>query len=165
MRHALFAAAETAIQRGLVLYDVTRTSYVEWKEVLGLLVMVLIGLLIVLREERRHRLGGIFLITAGLAFLAISTSVSALHHRRLVTRLRDADYDNVEGVITNFSPGSFDGHKPETFTVAGHTYTFSSAKSEAGYHDVQGAEGPLRDGVRVRIADVNGMIARFESLE
>ena len=34
--------------------------------------------------------------------------------------------------------------------------TFHSNTSTAGYHAVQGARGPLREGIEVRIADVNG---------
>lgn len=156
---------ETTVRASVVLYDVARTSYVEWRELLTSIVIVILGALVVLREERRYRFGGIFLIAIGLSFLVLGTGASAIQHRDLVMRLRSGKYENVEGAITDFSPGSFDGHVQERFTVAGHRYTFSSAKSMAGYHDVQGAGGPLGDGVRVRIADVNGMIARFELLD
>jgi hypothetical protein len=49
--------------------------------------------------------------------------------------------------------------------VAGHTYTFKSSVTRPGYHDVRGINGPLRDGVEVRIADINGTIARLELIQ
>jgi hypothetical protein len=100
-----------------------------------------------------------------MVFLVMTFGVRLIQHRDLVTRLRNGEFENVEGVITNFEPGSFNGHRRERFTVAGRTYTFSSAEWRAGYHDVQGEGGPLADGIAVRIADVNGTIARFELLE
>lgn len=59
-------------------------------------------------------------------------------------------------------PGLAFGHRVESFTVSGHVYNFSAGKSVAGYHAVQGEEGPIRNGAKARIADVNGSIARFE---
>jgi len=155
-----------SVSTDIVLYDVSRTSFVELREVLPSVVMIAIGfLLLFVREERRYRIGSVFLLGGGFAFLILIAGERAIQHRTLVRRLRNGDYETVEGAMTNFIPGSFDGHRPEQFSVAGHTYTFHGNTSTAGYHDVQGPNGPLRDGIIVRIADVNGTIARFELME
>ena len=156
----------SAIRTSTVLYDVRQTSYVEWRDVLPSLMTIVVGLLLLpRRDDRRYRLGSAVFIGMGLAFLTLTAGVRVIQHRTLVARLGNGDYDNVEGAITNFFPGSFDGHTPEVFVVAGHTYTFHGNTTTAGYHDVQGAGGPLREGIKVRIADVNGTIARFELME
>ena len=117
------------------------------------------------RDDKRYRIGSLALLGSGILVGAVTIAAAAIHHRALSTRLARGDYNRVEGVITNFSPGSFDGHTTELFTVAGHTYAFKSSVTRAGYHDVQGPNGPLRDGVVVRIADINGTIARLELIQ
>lgn len=152
-----------AIRTSTILYDVSRTSYVESRDILPWFLMIVLGILLLPRsDDRRYRIGSIFLIGGGLAFLLITAGVDIIQHRTLVERLQHGQYERVQGAITNFVPGSFDGHTQESFTVAGRTYTFSARASIAGYHDVQGPQGPLREGTEVRIADVDGTIARFE---
>ena len=156
----------SAVTQNVVLYDVTRSSVIAWQDVLPSVLMIALGLLLWLRrDDKRYRIGSLALLGFGILVGTVSVAVAAIQHRALSRRLATGDYDRVEGAITNFSPGSFDGHTTELFTVAGHTYTFKSTVTRAGYHDVQGSNGPLRDGVVVRIADINGTIARLELIQ
>jgi hypothetical protein len=68
----------------------------------------------------------------------------------------------VEGVVHDFVPMPFDGHPHESFEVAGHSYEYSDFEVTQGFNNTQSHGGPMRDGLRVRIADVGGRIARLE---
>jgi hypothetical protein len=78
-------------------------------------------------------------------------------------RLDAGEYTLVEGVVTHYVPGRRDGHGDEEWTVSGggrtHRYRFSSAVHEGGYGEIL---GPVKQGSRVRIAEVDGRIARLE---
>lgn len=82
---------------------------------------------------------------------------------RLRSHLRDGEYVLVEGRVENFVPGDRGGHREESWTVRSggrtHSYRYSTASMISGFH--QGG-GPVRAGIRVRLADVDGYIARLE---
>jgi hypothetical protein len=54
------------------------------------------------------------------------------------------------------------GHAMESFEVAGHCYSYSDYVVVAGFNNTQSHGGPIRNGLRVRIADIDGQIARLE---
>jgi hypothetical protein len=82
-------------------------------------------------------------------------------------RLRDAletgDFTAVEGHVREFQRGDRGGHKEERFTVVSngrrYTYAYTSSNWEPGFRQ---SHGPIREGFFVRIADVDGHIARLE---
>jgi hypothetical protein len=98
--------------------------------------------------------------TIGL-FVVASTSYLGV----LVPYLR-GHYIEVHGRIQNFQAGDPDGHREETWSVAAddgtHTYTYNPYRLVGGYSRVSMANGPLRNGAEVRVADVRGQIARLE---
>jgi len=78
-------------------------------------------------------------------------------------RLDAGEYTLMEGVVTRYVPGRRDGRGDEEWTVEGggrsRRYRFNSAVHEGGYREVL---GPVKQGSRVRIADVDGRIVRLE---
>jgi hypothetical protein len=68
----------------------------------------------------------------------------------------------VQGVVTHFVRGDSIGHTPESFEVDGHQYSFRKSVETEGYNGHPGGKDAIYDGARVRIADVNGLIARLE---
>lgn len=98
---------------------------------------------------------------APLVILFVLLEASILGH--LQNALANGRYDVVEGPVQNFVPGDRGGHRDESFSVtAGGTtylYRYSSSMDEPGFHR---SAGPMRAGMHVRIADVDGHIARLE---
>jgi hypothetical protein len=76
--------------------------------------------------------------------------------------LEQGSYQRVEGVVTGFRPGRADSHPPEEFDVDGHHFRYAPADQFYGFNTVAGEGGPIHEGARVRIADVDGIIARLE---
>jgi hypothetical protein len=50
----------------------------------------------------------------------------------------------------------------ESFEVAGRRYRYSDFVLVPGFHTTTTRGGPIREGLHVRIADVDGEIARLE---
>jgi hypothetical protein len=83
-------------------------------------------------------------------------------YRRMADAMATGRYEMVEGVVTQFVPMPFEGHAKETFSVAGHRYAYADAIVTAGFNTSQSHGGPIHEGLQVRIADVDGAIARLE---
>ncbi|HEX6041485.1 hypothetical protein [Longimicrobium sp.] len=99
-------------------------------------------------------------VLLAMGVMAGSRYVGTVHLRE---RLRDGEYARVEGVVEDFVPGDREGHRTERWSVrsGGRTYRYAYRTSQQvpGFHQ---AGGPVREGLRVRVADVDGHIARLE---
>lgn len=98
--------------------------------------------------------------TTLMALVTLITTYWDYHH--LSSRLKAGDYRVVEGTVTRFVPMPRAGHSMESFEVNGARYAYSDFVIEAGFNNAQSHGGPIREGLRVRIADVDGQIARLE---
>lgn len=92
--------------------------------------------------------------------LSVGGNLSA--HSEAVKALRSGRYEIVEGTVTNFVPMPWEGHANESFDVAGHHYEYSDFVVTTGFRQSRSHGGPIREGLRVRIADVGGRIFRLE---
>jgi hypothetical protein len=103
----------------------------------------------------------VFLVFAcvwtGVAFLSTYTE-----YRRMCQALETGRFVTVEGPVTGFVPMPATGRSMESFEVDGHRYRYSDFVVTAGFNNTQSHGGPIRDGLYVRIADVDGKIARLE---
>ena len=101
---------------------------------------------------------------AGFALFWTATSSWSTFsdYYKLKNALLTGKYEVVEGVITDFVPMPWGGHAMEHFKVNGHYYEYSNFNVIAGFNKTQAYGGPLRGGLNVRIADVDGQIARLE---
>jgi hypothetical protein len=104
------------------------------------------------------RVGGVFAIVSATV-AAIQTRLETKH---FIDRARRGDVLIVEGRVTDFIAGAASGHPPESFQVAGRWYRYSPYELVPGFHQVAANGGPLREGVIVRIGDVDGRIARLK---
>ena len=82
---------------------------------------------------------------------------------------RDLERGNVrwvEGTVTEFIPEDVMTKRREQFVVVTPTgrygYSYASSLGRGGFNGSPFRHGPLRDGLRVRIADVNGVIVSLQ---
>lgn len=97
-----------------------------------------------------------------IAFTMVTLAMGVLRDRQLRNGLKSEKFEVVEGVVTNFIPELAKGHSDETFDVGDHHYALSHYTITGGYHETQAHGGVFREGLRVRIADVDGVIVRLE---
>jgi hypothetical protein len=87
-------------------------------------------------------------------------------HARLRAALRGGGYTTVEGVVHDFvAPGDERLPRRQLLVESGpeaHWYPYALSRLSPGYRRPSPRGGGLRDGARVRIADVGGVIARLE---
>ena len=113
---------------------------------------------------------GLMLMLLFLALVLLPVHVAA--HRDFAAMrdaVREGRFTVVEGRVEDFQPPRrTTGYRMsrETFKVYSHhqTFRYSYMESELapGFNAPSDRDGPIREGLRVRIADVDGRIARLE---
>jgi len=149
-------------------FDASAVHYPVWRWVapwlLGLIAGVALAAFprIYTGRFRHTRVLGVAVgVGCSIAVIGIVMATSS-QQNRIVGALAEKRYEQVEGTVVNFRPGAADSHPPEEFDVGSHHYRYAPAEDLYGFNQVAGNHGPLRNGVRVRIADVDGIIARLE---
>ena len=153
-----------------VLYDAARDGCPAFIfPVVGLL-FVAVGVVLARSTTVVHTPGGGTALRRGppgaRAFLTFAVGWTLLtgawalgSHLALVRALRRGEYDVVQGVVEDYTAADLLRERPETWSVAGRTYAFHDAVFAPGFD----SPGVVRPGMRVRLADVGGAIARLEA--
>jgi hypothetical protein len=76
--------------------------------------------------------------------------------------LQQHRYVTVEGVVSKYVRGDSVKNIPESFEVGGHRYSFRAGSITDGYKGTFSGRSDIRNGSVVRIADMDGVVARLE---
>jgi hypothetical protein len=153
-------------------FDACDAGYRDWPFVLVWLLFAG-GSLAWLSWERRSSKPDRPFVRTALPYLAsgflvlwgaVTFTSSYRSYREVTSRLRAGQYESVEGTVTDFEPMPREGHRYERFIVAGHLYEYSDYGRTPGFNNSSSHGGPIRPGLHVRIADIDGLIARLEIL-
>lgn len=102
-------------------------------------------------------LAGFGLFWTGL--LGISGFVQSHNAVRVFT---DCPRSTVEGVVTDFQPMPYEGHRDECFSVQEQRFCYSDYELTPGFHRSASHGGPIHEGLPVRITYRDGMILRLQ---
>ncbi|SRR5579871_513940 len=84
----------------------------------------------------------------------------------MYARARDSyvkgDYLIAEGSVVNFHPMPYSGHQNETFSVNGVEFSYSDYVIVPCFSNTASHGGPIREGLRVRIAYSGNCILKLE---
>ncbi|MDB4948143.1 MAG: hypothetical protein JWM27_792 [Gemmatimonadetes bacterium] len=114
------------------------------------------------RYSARHvrTVGGMGLVIGSI--VALGVLWNAVDAWRVRDHLRSGRFVRVEGTVSPFVAGDREGHKPETWTVQSRGRAFHYEYRRVPGPDFHNPSRRVKDGIRVRIADVDGRIARLE---
>ena len=155
-----------------VIYDAAQLPFPAWPVAsVGLAVAVAgVGLGAYLRRRGTASAVARTVLTSAVIFgvswsLLVGGGLYA-QHRQLRSALRDRSFVSVEGVVYDSPPGAARDVNGKSWVVesgkTAHWYRYDSSPLSVGYRRSAPGTGGLRDGARVRIADVGGRIARLE---
>lgn len=102
-------------------------------------------------------LGAVLLLVAG----PLVTNISQTNSEAL-TAFENGQYSVVEGIVTDFHPMPYEGHDEECFSVATKRFCYSDYEVTPGFHNSASHGGPIRLGLRVRVAFTFNTILRLE---
>jgi hypothetical protein len=72
------------------------------------------------------------------------------------------EYATVEGEVSDFHPMPYSGHQNETFGVNGVQFSYSDYVVNPCFNNTASHGGPVREGMRVRIAYSGDCILKLE---
>jgi hypothetical protein len=153
-----------------VAFDAAAAGYRDWRFAAGGLPFLAVGVVLLLAHYRQPRArrsrpeGTVLLLFSGFALCWMGGAFAGTwsDYSELRDALRTGRYALVEGVVTDFVPMPKEGHAYERFSVNGCTYRYSDFVVTGAFNNTSSHGGPVREGLRVRIADVRGKIARLE---
>jgi hypothetical protein len=161
-----------------LVFDVAQDGYRYWWFVaIGVLVAFFGHLVLwICKQEKVSQLGKpqspqVFLaMRMGISAFALFWATSGFFatypdYVKMRNALRTGDFTVVQGRVTQFVPMPYEGHKMESFVVSGRLYKYSDFELSAGFNNTRSHGGPIKENLQVRIADVNGRIARLEILK
>jgi hypothetical protein len=155
-----------------VLYDAGAAWFPSWWLAALGLVPALGGFLLMrgpepaARARRAARFLGTICLVGGACWAIVLGVVLYAQHARLRAALRGGGYTTVEGVVHDVVAPGEDDYRGDSWLVESgpeaHWYPYALSRLSPGYRRPSPRGGGLRDGARVRIADVGGVIARLE---
>ena len=148
-----------------LVYDATDAGFTTWPFAAAGLIFVFAGVIAFLlnrnpstpRERVLRKVVAPILVVIGSWFSIGTLSALRSEHRRVSEALLHHQYELVEGPVTVIAAGS-DGHPPETWKVGSHSYEVNPSEISSGFTK----DKVMSSGTIVRIADVEGKIARLE---
>jgi len=145
-------------------FDINQKSFDFSFHVAFLVVVALISTFAWLaRRNRWFQWGTAYaLAVTGLILFVVSLTGSVIEYKQLHHAYNSGRYSLVEGLVDNFSPMPFEGHQAECFAVNGVRFCYSDYDRTAGFNQTSSHGGPIRQGVRVRIAYLGNHILRLE---
>ena len=158
-----------------VVYDAAQLRFPAWPVAsVGLAVALAgVGLGAYLRRRRVTSAAARTVVTSAIIFgvswsLLVGGGLYA-QHGQLRSALAERSYMPVEGVVYDSPQGASKDVNGKSWVVesgrTAHWYRYDSSPLSVGYRRSAPGTGGLRDGARVRIADVGGRIARLEIQE
>jgi hypothetical protein len=158
----------------VVIFDVSRQGYQTWREALIPLIPALIGFgvlrwsrvsgpTLIDKEPRLYHLVLRLSVMLGIFGTLAILAYTRREFEQLNNALKAGNYRITSGVVSGLVPELADGHPRESFDLSGRSFVYSSADVTSAFHQTVGTGGPVRDGLGVRIADVDGKILRLET--
>jgi hypothetical protein len=153
-----------------VVYDIRHAMPNDWWLIMISLVLGPVGYGIYRQAHRfessKTGFVGLFLVfMAGLVALFVMGG-SLLPYLGLRSHVARGAYRVIEGTVRSFVPGDPGDHRSESWVLQSWSdsirYSYSPSIVGAGYDQTAPHGGQVREGVRVRVWDVGGRIARLE---
>lgn len=152
-----------------VLYDATDAWFPAWPLAVAGLVVGLVGAGLLRRAQPRAgvmvRTAAAVLAVFGCTWAVVVGTALLVQHGRLRAALADGSFTAVAGVVYDRPPGASGESWVVESGAKAHWYPYGRAWWAPGYRRAAAGSGGVRNGSRVRIADVGGRIARIEVAE
>ena len=114
----------------------------------------------------KYKTRRVAVVIAYVAMLFLVMTLSPAGVSDMYARARDTyvkgDYSIAEGTVANFHPMPYSGHQNETFAVNGVEFSYSDYVVVPCFNNTASHGGPIREGLRVRIAYSGDCILKLE---
>jgi len=121
--------------------------------------LIIVSVLYITGKQKKQKLAIVPLVVFGCLSILFVIGYFTLHSNDELIKLKgmylNNNYEIVEGIVENFDPMPYGGHKLESFEVNGIKFSYSDYHSTAGYTPVfsktRSHGGPIYEGLYVKI--------------
>lgn len=110
---------------------------------------------------------GYFMIVAALVAICYDSAHWYTSRRSYLHSLTSGKYQVLEGPVENFHPMPDDGGSEESFSIAGHSFSYSDdepAKTTTCFNQTRLHGGPIHPDLKLRVRFVDNCILEIEAL-
>lgn len=154
-----------------VIFDLAQSGYRPWWfPALGLIFTIVGAVLVkfrrVVQQWRMPRvLGKIFpYIFLGFSIFWTLAAFAGTYAEYYFLRKAydEGRYQVLEGIVAQFDPMPYSGHKRESFVVGGKKFSYSDFEMTSAFNNTQSHGGSIRDGLYIRVTYVEDAIVKLE---
>lgn len=150
----------------VTVFEITQKPYEWWFPAFGLIVLLFGAVLVWIgrrwESQRRAKLTGYVMVVFASLWVLWAFTWSFSEYRRCIDAYRSGNYAVVKGRVENFHPMPYEGHQDECFSVQNQRFCYSDYGIQPGFNQSASHGGPIRQGLPVRIAYLDGQILRLE---
>jgi hypothetical protein len=152
-------------------FDVTKVGYRQWSFPAFGLIFVAVGLALpilirigIFRTPPPWMQKWFPRFFLGFALFWTTTCFIGTYvdYRRAVNAILNNRTQVIEGVVTDFKPMPYTGHAMESFVVDGVRFEYSDFVITAGFNNTSSHDGPIREGLPVKIWYLGSEILRLD---
>lgn len=149
-----------------ILFDVSTKPF-DWEFLRAPIVLLVCACACILCEKLRWgntaiKHIGYYLAAGTILFVGISYSNAYASTQENKSALVRGDYKAIQGTVEHFRPMYFEGRRDESFTIAGHTFSYSDFVSTSCFNTPLAHGGPIRAGLFLRVTYSDQCILRIE---
>ena len=150
----------------VTVFDISKQRFEWWWSASGLLIFVL-GLVFIKYisrwpSQKNAKIIGWVMVVFGLFFTVVVYNSQTSMWTDWRSVYERGGYSTVEGVVHDFTPMPYEGHKDECFWVENQKFCYSDYVIQPGFRHSASHGGPIREGLPVRIAYYDGQILRLD---
>ena len=153
-------------------FDITESGYRTWFGPAFGLIFVAVGTALVFfrnrlphpfnKNTRYNRIFSVFFFSFAVLW-TLAVFASTYHeYATLAGATRAGRVETVEGVVTEFDPMPYQGHRMERFCVGKKCFQYSDYVVTAAFNHSASHGGPIRNGLAVRVTFVGNAIVKLE---
>jgi len=147
-------------------YNVLDSGYDGLKFSAMGLIMVAIGIVVIFLMKKfgteKSKMNFMYFWTGfGILWTVVAFIFSGAEYIESIYVIKTGNYMEVEGIVEDFDPMPFSGHKNESFTVNGIFFEYSDFGPSAGFNNTKSHGGPIDENKYVKIRYNDGLILQL----
>jgi hypothetical protein len=150
-------------------FEITKEPFQWWFPAYGLIFIVIGTVLIFVGKKwpsfpmtKRAKWLGYFFVPFASLWTVVAFLSTYTIYRAAIDSYLSNNTEIIEGVVENFQPMPYTGHRDECFTVRDTRFCYSDYRGTPAFNQTASHGGPIRESLPVRITHHNGQILRLD---
>ncbi len=165
-----------------IIFDLTQSGYRNWTAAKTGIWFIILGLCLLMFRKQLYKFsrpmwsGEKLPLSVHTLFYSVFTLFAVLwtvvvivgtfsDYQELQNAIKAGNYSIIEGVVTDFEPMPYEGHKDEKFCIEKTCFRYSDYILTNAFNNTSSHGGPIKSRLYVRVMHVENKIVRLEIKE